>query len=223
MHLTIISGSPRVKKYSNTNKIIAAFKRGVEQAGSTASIYYLTERKSWEAIRQAFYESQFVLFAFPLFVESLPGIMLEFLEEIDPKQYQGKIKLAFLVHGGFEEASQLRCCEEYLEVLPGMLQCEYAGTLLKGGTFMLRITPEKAHQTLEKAFEQMGESFARKQKFEKAEVTEFAKPEYYSSAKCKMYNLMMPMEKIMFDRIAKSQFGCTEPLDARPYEGDRSK
>lgn len=126
MHLTIISGSPRVKKYSNTHKIITAFKRGVEQAGGTASVYYLTERGAWEAIRQAFYQSQLVLFAFPLFVESIPGIMLEFLEGIDPEQYQGKIKLAFLVHGGFEEASQLRCCEEYLEALPGMLQCEYA-------------------------------------------------------------------------------------------------
>ena len=35
MHVMIINGSPRVEKYSNTDKIIAAFAEGLSEAGAT--------------------------------------------------------------------------------------------------------------------------------------------------------------------------------------------
>ena len=35
MHVVIINGSPRVQKYSNTDKIIAVFAKGLSEKGNT--------------------------------------------------------------------------------------------------------------------------------------------------------------------------------------------
>lgn len=220
MHLTVISCTPRIKKYSNTNKIINSFLKGFKKKGNTAKVYYLSERETWEEIRKAFYKENNILFAIPLYVECVPGIMLEFLETLTPKQYQGKekrTKISFLLQGGFEEASQLRCGEAYLEKLPAYLNCDYGGTLIKGGMFVLRMMEEKDLGGRLEGFEKMGVIFAKKGRFVKEQVTEFAKPEYFSKPFILFYTLMIPVEKLLFRKFAK-QFGCTESLSAKPYQ-----
>ena len=44
-HLVIINGSPRVEKYSNTDKIILSFAKGLEEAGITWELHNLSNRK----------------------------------------------------------------------------------------------------------------------------------------------------------------------------------
>lgn len=42
MHLVIINGSPRVKKYSNTDKIITSFTKGFCEKGNTYELYTIS-------------------------------------------------------------------------------------------------------------------------------------------------------------------------------------
>ena len=130
MHLVIISGSPRTKSKSNTAKIITAFLKGYEESGNTSEVWYLSDRKQWQSAADAFEKNDLILFALPLFVENIPGTMLEFLTTLQPKTVSGT-RIAFLLRGGFPEASQLRFGERYLETLPVQLGCEYAGTLMR--------------------------------------------------------------------------------------------
>ena len=112
MHALIINGSPRVKKYSNTDKILEKFTEGMCTNGSTFEQYEVSDRNQWEDIRRAYYENRNILIAIPLFVECIPGLLLEFLETLTPKN--DGTELAFILQGGFAEGSQLRCGKRIL-------------------------------------------------------------------------------------------------------------
>ena len=216
MHLVIISGATRAKNQSNTAKIIEAFRKGYESKGHTTEVWYLADRSQWEMARAAFYKNDNILFALPLYVENIPGSMLEFLETIEKKKEAGT-KIAFLLQGGFPEASQLRCCETYLETLPAMLGCEYAGTLLKGDMFGLSLVDDKQRVKALQPFEEMGKRFAKTHSFNKEEVNQFAGPEFFPKGVLRGFHLIgRHIQRIFMNKIAKS-LGCKQKLDVRPY------
>lgn len=220
MNLTIISCSPRIVKNSNTDKILSKFKAGFERNGNTTQTFYLSEKSKWSEIREAFYESDNILFGIPLFVECIPGIMLEFFESLAPKTYENgkaRTRLSFLVQSGFEEASQLRCCEHYLEKLPSYFNCDYAGTLIRGGMFAVSFVPTQLSDKMINRFTEMGRIFAEENKFEKAKVTKFAKPEYYSKGAILKFKLVKPFNQLFFILWAKS-LGCKGSLKSKPYK-----
>ena len=217
MHLVIISGATRPQSKSNTAKVIAAFQKGVEENGNTTEVWYLSDRRQWKRAANAFEQNERILIAFPLYVENIPGILLEFLSGLTPKQAPGT-KLAFLIQGGFPEASQSRCCEAFLETLPAQLGCEYAGTLIKGDMFGTSRVDEKTREKMLAPFTQMGRTFAQTGSFEKTAVDAFAGPEYMPEKQIRMYNLVgKHISRFFMGRIAK-KLGCKEKLDARPYE-----
>ncbi|MDD6991907.1 MAG: hypothetical protein PUI48_08795 [Oscillospiraceae bacterium] len=217
MHLVIISGAARPKPKSNTAKIIEAFKSGFEEKGNTSEVWYLSDRKQWERAAKAFSENDNILIALPLYVENIPGILLEFLSDIPPKT-SGKTRLSFIVQGGFPEGSQSRCCEKYLETLPEKLGCRYGGTLIKGDMFGLGLLDEKNRQKLLKPFTEMGRYFSEKRYFEKSVSDEFAAPEYMPEKQIKKFNRFgQKIQRLFMGSIAK-KLGCKGKLDAKPYD-----
>ncbi|BBF43911.1 iron-SULFUR flavoprotein [Lachnospiraceae bacterium KM106-2] len=220
MRLMIINCSPRMVKRSNTDQIIRKFLEGFEQNDNTAEVYELSKRRTWDVIRSAYDKHSHILMAMPLFVENVPGILLEFLETLKPKQDKDgeeKTQISFLLQGGFAEASQLRCGEKYLETLPGYFNCEYAGTLIKGGMFGVHMVDEKQRDKMLQPFVQMGAYFAENKKFDKAVVTEFAKPEYFPKAVIALFPIINLSEKRFMKKVAKGR-GCKESLLAKPYQ-----
>ena len=215
MHLVIIGGAARPQAKSNTAKIIAAFQKGYAESGNTTEVYYLSDRRQWAAAEKAFQENTNILIALPLYVENVPGILLEFLSGLQPKKTPGA-RLAFLLQGGFPEASQSRCCEAFLETLPPQLGCEYAGTLIKGDMFGVGLVDEKNREKMLAPFTEMGRVFASSGRFEKSAVDAFAAPEYMPEKQMRMYRLLgRHVSRIFMGHIAK-KLGCKEKLDARP-------
>ena len=216
MHLVVISGAARPRAKSNTAKIIAAFQKGYEEGGNTTEVWYLSDHSQWAGAAQAFERGDNLLIALPLYVENIPGILLEFLSGLKPKTMPGT-KLAFLLQGGFPEASQSRCCEAYLETLPAQLGCEYAGTLLKGDLFGLSLTDEKSREKMLTPFTEMGRYYAKTGYFDKPAVDKFAAPEYMPQGQIRMYNLFFKhISRFFMGTIAK-KLGCRDRLDAQPY------
>ena len=127
MHVLIINGSPRVQSLSNTDKIISRLVRGMktEDEELTYELYSISDRKQWDAAREAFKRNTEILIAIPLYVECIPGLLLEFLDTLEKKD--GNTRISFVLQSGFAEASQLRCGEEYLkktfEEIASMLGC----------------------------------------------------------------------------------------------------
>ena len=52
MHVLIINGSPRVKEYSNTDKILEMFTKGLCENGTTFEQYEVSDVKQWKKIRE---------------------------------------------------------------------------------------------------------------------------------------------------------------------------
>lgn len=48
MHVLIINGSPRVKEYSNTDKILEMFTKGLCENGTTFEQYEVSDVKQWK-------------------------------------------------------------------------------------------------------------------------------------------------------------------------------
>lgn len=216
MHIVIINGSPRIQAKSNTEKILEYFLCDFCKNENTYEIWRLSDRKQWRSAADAFTQNDRILFALPLFVENIPGIMLEFLEGLPPKSVPGT-QMAFILQGGFPEASQLRCGESFLETLPAKLGCEYAGTLIKGDMFGIRMMPENLVEPELFRFREAGRKFAETGRFTKEYASVFAGPELLpKSTKIKFKLLGSVMQKYFMTRIAKSM-GCKDKLNARPY------
>ena len=215
-HLVIINGSPRVAKFSNTDKIIHSFAKGLEEAGVTWELHNLSNRKEWDAAREAFINNERTIIAFPLYVECVPGLMLEFLETLPTEHKQPK-ELSFLLHGGMDEGNEFRLCERFLQGLPAQLGCSYGGTLIHGGSFRIRTAPADQVAKIVTPYIEMGLLFAQKGNFLSPEAARFTGMEQYPWLIRKMVSMLF-LKKVNgeFERFAKD-WGCTRPLNDQPY------
>lgn len=218
MHLVIINGSPRVQKYSNTDKILASFVKGFCKSGNTYELYSISNRSEWEAAKAAFENNAEILIAIPLYVENIPGILLEFLETLPAKKEAGT-RISFILQSGFAEGCQLRCGEAFLEKLPSYFNCTYGGTLVKGDNFGIRIMDGDTLTKMLLPYEDMGKVFAEKLGFDNEEARAFTGPEEFSKPMQMLLQFMFKtFAKRSFKKAAKS-WGCTRPIMDRPYEG----
>jgi multimeric flavodoxin WrbA len=215
-HLVIINGSPRVAKFSNTDKIIHSFVKGLEETGITWELHNLSNRKEWDAAREAFLTHEHILIAFPLYVECVPSLMLEFLSTL-PAERKVPGQLSFLLHGGMDEGNEFRLAERFLQKLPAQLGCSYGGTLIKGGSFRIRTTTDEERAKMVAPWPPMGKLFAQKGTFLTPEAERFIGPEQYPWILRKLVSLLF-LKKVNgeFDNFAKG-WGCTRPLNDKPY------
>ncbi len=216
MHVMIINGSPRARKYSNTEKIIASFGKGLSEKGVTFETFAISERGSWDAIREAYGRNTEILIALPLFVECVPGLLLEFLETLPQKDK--RTRMSFLLQSGFAEGCQLRCGEAFLEKLPSYLGVRYGGCLVKGDNFSIRILDEGQRERVTKPYQAMGALFAEGDGFLREEAKTFTGPEYFPLPIRLMMSLVFKtVAKKMFQKAAAS-WGCHTPLDEKVWE-----
>ena len=216
MHVLIINGSPRVKKFSNTDKIIAKFTEGMCENGTTFEQYEISDKKQWEDIRRAYYASSNILIALPLYVECIPGLLMEFLETLSPKNDGSRI--AYILQSGFAEGIQLRCGEAYLEKLTGYLGCEYAGTLVKGDNFSIRFFEGGQRDRVTGPYVEMGREYAANAGFDTEKCRAFTGYEILPVPMRLILGVVFKtIGRTMFAKIAQS-WGCKKPLDYRPYQ-----
>ena len=215
MHVLIINGSPRVKKYSNTDKILAKFTEGLSSQGDTFEQYEVSDRKQWDSIREAWDRNVNILIAIPLYVENIPGLLLEFLASVTPKE--GSTKIAYILQGGFAEGAQLRCGEEYLVMLSKRLGCEYKGTLIKGDNFSIRFFEGDMQDRVTGPYQKMGEVYGQTGDFFGEECRKFTGPEIFPAhIRLLLGIIFKTIGRIMFGKIAKG-WGCKKPLNYKPY------
>ncbi len=220
MHVVIINGSPRVQKFSNTDRIIKSFGEGLVAEEVTYELYSLSNRNEWDAAREAYIGNDQIIIALPLYVECVPSILLEFLESL-PTERKSPAQLSFILHGGFDEGRQLRLAERFLQTLPQQLGCTYGGCLVQGGSFLIRMRDDKKMKNaMDKKLEtyvKMGQLFARRGNFMSVEAQVFTGLEVNTKIALFMYRLLINrLIRKNFERFAR-QWGCTRPLDDKPY------
>jgi hypothetical protein len=176
MNLVIYNGSPRGKN-SNTDILLRHFTDGCDQTGGiTWEKYYLKHMQNNREQRKAFEKADGVIIAFPLYTDSVPGIVKYFIESLKPLVISFK-KIGFIVQSGFVESIHSLYVENYLEKLTIRLGCEYLGTIIKGGVEGIQLQPSHMTDPLFTAFFNLGRYFAETHTFHPGILSQLKKPD----------------------------------------------
>lgn len=213
MHTVIINASPRHKKKSHTAQVAQAFYNGIVNAGIKAEIYHLSEKENWSKISNACKNNKAIVIATPVYIETVPGLLIEFLESVC-EAISSEHTLSFIVQSAFPEASQRRCCEWYIKNVVDQLGCQFGGILSCGNFFQFPLINDVKKQLLQ-AFEEFGEKFVINNGtflFEEAEM--FTGEESISEIDGKSY---VRIVNFFFRHISEAQ-GCQVSLSDRPYQ-----
>lgn len=157
MPLIIFNGSPRGEK-SNSSLLINAFLEGYPADG--ASVYLLARRKKTEEHIDAFCNAGNILLVFPLYTDSMPGIVKAFIEAVHSLAPRGNKRIGFIVQSGFPEAIHCEGIANYLENFSRRMGYECFGIATKGGVEGIQIMPPLMTRKLFGQFRKLGKSFS---------------------------------------------------------------
>jgi len=192
MKSVIFNGSPRGEK-SNTKLLMDSFLKGFENISKTdiPEIHYLQKWTNRENHLNSFQNADFVILAFPLYTDAMPGIVKYFIEGLEKfKNSEKNPAIGFVVQSGFPEVIHSRYIEKYLVKLCKKLNSKYLGTVIKGGVEGMQIMPSYMTKKTYSGFQQLGEYFAKTQTFDEKVIKNFAKKEKMSQLRLKAYKIM---------------------------------
>ena len=219
MRLIIFNGSPK-KGINNTEVMLRKFEEGFKNTSENyCDLYKLNCLKRMKDAVDLFEQEEYILLAFPLYVYSMPSAVKEFIELLEPLCGKCKEKkVGFLVQYGFKEAIHARPLEKYLEKLVKSLDCEYLGTIIKGGCDNLSTTPQEQNKKILNGIYEIGKKFGETGKFERKLLDEYSKPETQT---LQSEELMRNSIEFINKNYWGAQLKKNEAYDkryARPYE-----
>jgi len=215
MKLTVYNGSPRAKK-SKTDILLGHFIQGfMENNGNTCETRYIIQLRGKSQLRDIFQKSENAIIAFPLYLDSMPGTVKEFIEELVPLFGQMQnTNLGFLVQNGFPETHHNRFIQRYLEKFTQRLGCKYSGTIAKGGCEGLDIQPDFLVQKIFDLFKEIGRDYGMNGTLDENLLKKLARPEHLTEENIKF---VVPfVNENLWDAGLKAN-NAFEKSFARPY------
>ena len=174
MRLTVFNGSPRTKQ-GNTATLIGDLLEGFgTDDADTIEVHYLNSASRRRAAAEAFQRCDVAIIAFPLYMHAMPGIVMTWLEMLEPLDPRRRVKIGFIVQSGLPEARQSRAVEAFLNRLPGRLGGEHLGTVVRGGVEAMQFAPAFMFRKLRRAFTKLGRQLASDGRFDEATIAEIA-------------------------------------------------
>jgi hypothetical protein len=146
--------------------------------GPTPSVVDLAPDPARAANLQAFLDADEVVFAFPLYTDSMPGLVKAFLEMVaaaDRTRLQGK-RVAFVIQSGFPEGIHTEALGAYLARFSQRVGFVHLGTLRKGGVEGIRLLPAKQVAKIQARFVQAGQELAARGTFSPELIRTMAEP-----------------------------------------------
>lgn len=189
--LTVFNGSPRGRD-GNTpillQKIMEGFTR---RQGNTAEMIHLFEVEKRTEFAHAFKNAQCVMIGFPLYTDGMPGIVKEFIEDLQLfMKRKDNPPMAFLVQSGFPEALHSRHVQQYLISLADRLRSPYLGTLIRGGCEGVRLMPEKYNRRMFDILNAVGTQLSNQGGFEKTSIDKFSSIEQFPKVLIPLISLL---------------------------------
>jgi len=175
MRLAVFNGSPRGHK-SNTSVLLKHFLNGFQNnGGELESIDYLIQEKNIKEQVANFKSAENILLAFPLYVDSVPGMVKKFIEEIGNFNGEGK-RILFFVHSGFPEGIHSEGVINYMKFLVKRWKMNLVGIILKPGSEGIRMRPEGKNTQLFHYFETLGSSLATRGTMDEKIINKLKQP-----------------------------------------------
>lgn len=220
MHsLLLLNGSPRGGR-SNTTRMLTRVSEGWREAGGDEPvILHLTKPDEFRQALAAFESAGTVILGMPLYVDSMPALVAEYIEALEPLVgREGNPRLGFLVQSGFPEATHSRGLERYFEKLAGRFGSPYAGTIVRGGGEALQVMPDDALGGLFGMLRELGTQLHQQGSFAQETLDRVARFERYSplSAATKSVLLKVPVTQFYWNGQLKRNGAWERRFDA-PY------
>lgn len=217
--LTLFNGSPRGRR-GNTPIFLSEIAHGFR---GTSEMHTLVRLKETRAMVQAFSQAECALIGFPLYTDSMPGVVKYFIEALEPLVGRPENPpVGFVVQSGFPEGLHSRYVERYLEKLAERLGSPYLGTVVKGNGEGVRSMPPAATHSLFANLQALGASLAEKGQFDPTALRTIAQPEQYPAILGPVFQVFLrqPVAHAYFDDMLKKN-GAYERRFAQPFVESR--
>jgi hypothetical protein len=213
--LTLFNGSPRGQK-GNTPIFLNEFAKGF---GGPTEMYHLIRAKQTDEYVRAFAEAECVWLGFPLYTDSMPGVVKHFIDALEPLLgRENNPPVGFLIQSGFPEGLHSRYVERYLKKLADRLGSPYLGTIVKGNGEGVRLSPPEANKDLFGKLQSLGAALAHDGRLAPETLAQIAIPERFPAFLNPIFQIItrLPASHAYFDNMLK-QNGAYERRFARPF------
>jgi multimeric flavodoxin WrbA len=214
--ITLFNGSPR-GLHGNSPIFLQKLAEGF---GGESKMINLVNINATDEHVQAFREAKAVWLAFPLYTDSMPGIVKHFIEALEPlAEKSNNPPIGFIVQSGFPEGLHSRFVEQYLEKLASRLGSPYLGTIVKGNGEGVRIMPDNMNKKLFDGLHSLGNDLANGEALNPDTLSSIAKPESFPKVLAPVFKLFLhlPIAHSYFDGMLKKN-GVYERRFDRPFE-----
>ncbi len=155
MKLALINGSPRGKS-GNSGKLLDWLTRGILDQTEITRIIAADVKNQQESV-DAISACDYIVCCFPLYTDLTPGIVKQFFETMAQQKDKFKEKpILYFVHSGFPEVTQSRLLERYCRHFTHVMDMQYMGCIILGGSEPIRYAPENAFKKKMEAIQNIG-------------------------------------------------------------------
>jgi multimeric flavodoxin WrbA len=217
--LLLLNASPRGTT-SNSARMLAPIAEGWKTAdGDEPTVLHLARRTDFQRALAEFGSADTVLLGTPLYTDSMPGLVLEFIEALESRVgRQDNPRLAFLVQSGLTEAAHSRGLERYFAKLSVRFGSRYAGTIVRGGSEGLQQMPDQMLKGLFGKLRALGGQLMRDGRFDAETLAQIAGKERHSPAMAVVAKVVtkVPLTQFYWNGMLKKNGVWDKRFDA-PY------
>ena len=213
MKTIVINGSPNGRK-GNTEIFIQNFIAGMTQGVEVKRII----EEDYEKLANLVKEYDSLILALPLYIHSMPGIVMRFIEHLEANTTNKPQRIGFILQCGFPEGSQCKYLERYFESLAKELNMNYLGTLIKTDAAGTYVMPEFMTKKLFASLKRFGEIYEITHEFNMKIIEEMKQPYEIMGFKLKLMKFLkkLGMMDIMWNNLLRKN-KAFEKRYHRPY------
>ena len=213
MSTIILSGSPKGNSDKSNSKIFAD--EFVRKMKNPCEVKYIAN-SNYRELAEYIKNFNSIIFILPLYIHAMPGIVMKFIEELEPLDTKNK-SMGFIVQAGFIETSQHRFLERYLENLVNKLNYTYLGTVSKGEAAGIYMYPRMFKKVL-RLINDLGENYEKTNAFNESIVKKLEIPYDLTKSQLVLLNLVntIGLGNIGWHKMLKKNNAFHKRLD-RPF------
>lgn len=212
MNTIILNGSPKAKN-GNSEIFAQQFIKGMSKP---CEIKYIAKEDP-KLLAQYVKDFDTIILVLPLYIHAMPGIVMRFIEHLEPCSLGDK-SIGFILQCGFSESSQCKYVERYFCSLAQQLNCTYLGTAMKGnaaGTYMM---PEFMTRKTFKLLNDLGRIYEQTHTLDKSIIEKMQQPYELKGFNLKylQFATKIGLTKIIWHKFLKDNNALDKKLD-KPF------
>lgn len=184
MKTIILNGSPKGSSAtSNTNIFIKSFMKGMKKECEVRCI----NGENLQELAQYIKKFDSIIIVMPLYIHAMPGIVMKFIEHLEPAVKVGQ-SIGFIIQAGFPESAHEKFVEQYFAQLANQYDYHYLGTVSKGGAAFIYNMPER-FEKLYALLTELGRTYEKRHIFDEEIVKRLGRPYAFSKFELRLVRL----------------------------------